>query len=526
MGIINWDGASEVWLRATRSTAEQNILQTLPFNTHVQVIRLYANGWSYISTPGGQMGFIASEYLWTHLPEPGARLHRVEPGTPSTAIAIAETYYDDVADQWGQDLRFYVNVLAYANRIPVPASTTGWREVHFNHGTLIWIPSRRYAQSLLGVVNSGSISLNFATSIASSAVRIGQLWDDFGRAIALSVRYLREAVGRHAKKALFDVIMSLAEVVVGGIALLAISTAVGAAIGALAGGVGVAPGAAAGFEIGLIILEWLGLAMLLQWAAESLWNVSAAFVKFIGIVWNARGNAAALEHAAREFAEAVALLLSALIEGLFMLAASRGVIWMVRTLRGTATGRAIGEARMAEWFNERLDAFREKRGGRPRDVLGRFYRGVELVEQTSKGKEKPNGEFDGVDMNSKLFIEYKATRELHRENPRTGQVQQTPAEWAEKQIRAKTEKRIQSLLHDAVRTRSTVNGSAQVPALAEIRGFRRIQFRIDGDTPALRTAVAQALNTLRANHLGWMFEIRFGVNLLLPPLPDWATAGH
>ncbi|EPX60949.1 hypothetical protein D187_001601 [Cystobacter fuscus DSM 2262] len=53
MGIINWDGSSAVRLRATRSTAEQNILQTLPFNTHVQVIRRYANGWSYISTPDG-----------------------------------------------------------------------------------------------------------------------------------------------------------------------------------------------------------------------------------------------------------------------------------------------------------------------------------------------------------------------------------------------------------------------------------------------------------------------------------------
>ena len=74
---------------------------------------------------------------------------------------------------------------------------------------------------------------------------------------------------------------------------------------------GAAPGAAAGFEIGLIILEWLGLAMLLQWAAESLWKVSAAFVRFIGTVWNARGNATALERAAREFAEGVALLLPA-----------------------------------------------------------------------------------------------------------------------------------------------------------------------------------------------------------------------
>lgn len=217
--------------------------------------------------------------------------------------------------------------------------------------------------------------------------------------------------------------------------------------------------------------------MLLNWAIESLWEVSAAFARFLGMVWDARGSAAALERAAQEFAEAIATLLSVLMEGVLMLAASRGVAWMVRTLRGTATGRAIGETRMAQWFNERLDGFRESRSGRPRDVLGRFYRGVELVERTGKGKEKPIGEFDGVDMNSRTFIEYKATRELHRSNPVTGQVQQTPAQWADKQIRAKSERRIQAL-RDAAGTRPTVHGSAEVPTLSEIQSFRRIQFRI------------------------------------------------
>jgi len=34
VGIIQWDGASEVRLRSTRSTTEANIVQTLPFNTN------------------------------------------------------------------------------------------------------------------------------------------------------------------------------------------------------------------------------------------------------------------------------------------------------------------------------------------------------------------------------------------------------------------------------------------------------------------------------------------------------------
>lgn len=143
------------------------------------------------------------------------------------------------------------------------------------------------------------------------AARVAQLWDDFHRAIDLSTRYLGEAVTRHAERVLHDIVTALAEMVLGGVAVLAVSTAVGAGIGALAGGVGAVPGAAAGFEVGLVILEWLGLAMLLSWIVESLWKVAEAFARFFGTVWNARGDAAALDRAAREFVEAVATLLSA-----------------------------------------------------------------------------------------------------------------------------------------------------------------------------------------------------------------------
>jgi len=161
------------------------------------------------------MGFVTSEYIWTHLPEPGARLHRVESGVPGTALAITETYYGELATQWGQDLRFFVNVLAHANRLPVPPGTTGWRQVHFRHDTLIWIPSRRYAQSLSDVVNSGSFSHNLATTMGSTAARVMRLCDDFHRAIALSTRYLGEAVTRHAERVLRDVVMAVAEMVLG-----------------------------------------------------------------------------------------------------------------------------------------------------------------------------------------------------------------------------------------------------------------------------------------------------------------------
>jgi hypothetical protein len=530
VGIIQWDGAAEVRLRSTRSTNAANIIKTLPFNTKVQVIGRWANGWSQVATRDGLMGFVASEYIWTHLPEPGARLHRVESGVPGTAIAIAETHYGDLATQWGQDLRFFVNVLAHANRLPVPPGRTGWREVRFRCDTLIWIPGRPYAQSLFDVVDSGSFSYNLVTTLGSTAARVMQIWEDFHRAISLSTRYLGEAVTRHAESALRDIIMALAELVLGGIAVLAISTAVGAGIGAMAGGVGAVPGAAAGFEVGLIILEWLGLALLLSWLVESLWKVAKAFQKFIDTVWNARGNAAAVDRAAREFAEAIATLISVIMEGLLMLAMSRGVSWLVRALRGTALARKVGENRLAAWLNRRIDAFREARAGRPREVLGslsrgvveaRFFRGVELVQKTKKGKNKTLGEFDGIDMLRRMFIEYKTARRLHRANP-----PRSPVDWANEAIYKATVNRIRALVQDATGTRVTQRGSAVAPTLSEIQGFRRLQFRIDADSPALRRGVDAALRTLRANYPGWTFEVRWGVDIHLPPLPDWATAGH
>ncbi|MDC0711686.1 SH3 domain-containing protein [Stigmatella sp. ncwal1] len=530
VGIIQWDGIPEVRLRSTSSTSGANVIQSLPFNTQVQIISRVANGWSFVATRGGQMGFVASEYIWTQMPEPCARLHRVEQGIPGTAIAIAETYYGDLAAHWGQDLRFYVNVLAHANRVPVLSGTAGWRKVHFQYDRLIWIPSRQYAQSLEGVVNSGSISYNLATTLGSTAARVVQLWDDYHRAIFLSTRYLQEAVTRHAEKALRDIIVALAEMVVGGIAVLAISTTIGAAVGALAGGAGAVPGAAAGFEVGLIILEWLGLAMLMNWVVESLWKVAKAFATFFGTVWNARGSAAAIDRAAREFAEAIATLIAAILEGLIMLAMSRGVSWLVKSLRGTALGRKIGETRLAEWLNRRIDAFREARAGRPREVLGnlakkvvegRFFRQVELVQLTKKGKNKTLGEFDGIDMIRKMFIEFKTARRLHKANP-----PRSAADWADSAIFSSTVARIQALLVEATGTRVTQRGSPEVPTLAEIQGFRRLQFRIDADTPALRAGVAQALSKLRAAYPTWTFEVQWGINILLPPLPDWATQGH
>ena len=89
-----------------------------------------------------------------------------------------------------------------------------------------WVPTHDFARSLRGVVNSGSITHNIADSIgiADFLDRVGELWDDFRTAVALSKKYIPEAIGRHVEAALWGVLESLAQMLVIAAAILAILT--------------------------------------------------------------------------------------------------------------------------------------------------------------------------------------------------------------------------------------------------------------------------------------------------------------
>ncbi|MFT3765619.1 MAG: SH3 domain-containing protein [Minicystis sp.] len=519
IGVINHDGATAVQMRSTPSTGSSgNVLRGLPFNTHLQVIRSYSDGWSYVSTRDGQLGYVSSLYIWTQLPEPTAQIHRVQPGLAGTAIAIAEQYYAQTSYDWGHDLRYYVNVLAHANRRQVPASQ-GWKNVRFQANNLIWIPGRRYADSLTEI-DSGSISFELFSAIGNAFQRFAQLCTDIADAVTMSLDYLGPAIARHVTAAIKETLVSLAVLAVGAIAILAVSTAVGAIIGALGGGVGAAPGAAAGFQVGLAILDWLGLAMLVGWIAASLRDIGVAFGQFISTVWSAHGNRGILDRAAQQFADAVGKLFKALTEALLMFAAAKGIGALVSATRGTPFGRALGEKPFMQWLEKNNVAYRNKWEGPlkpPAVVLRRIYRGVEIVD----ARNSPLGELDGVDVGRRMFIENKTASGINKIDPRTGRPfnNSTPADWAQKQIVGKTKVRIKNLT-SAAATRPTVGGSPDVPTLAELQGIKRLHFRIDGDSPALRNAVAQSLAALAKEYPGWQFTAEFGANLLLPPVPD------
>jgi len=388
IGIVAWDKQPALHLRSSPRTANDNVIASLPFNTHVQVMQRFPGDWLLVATLDGKTGFCAREHVWYapehQLPEPNARLHRVAHGDDGHAIHIARRYYGAVADKWGTDLRFYVDVLGAVNHQHIPGAVDGWKTVQFRADTFLWIPSVEFARSLHGTLSSGSRSYELASAVGVEGIleRVGELIADFREAIRLSGRYIPAAVARHVEDSVVAILESLLWMAVGAVALLAITTVIGAAIGALAGGAGAAPGAAAGFEVGMALLEWMGLGFLIAWIGGAVARIGAAFGAFFAAVWTARGDNRALDRAARAFAEAIGTLAAVLVEAVVMWAISIGVKAAVGKLKGTALGRAFGETRLGEWLEQRSRNYQAGKSPLPgpREALRR------LLEQRRRGE--------------------------------------------------------------------------------------------------------------------------------------------
>jgi len=327
----------------------------LPFNTKLVVISLSSDGWSYVGLETGEVGYVASNRIWTHLPEPGAKLHLIEAG--ETAQQIARKHYGDHSTNWGMDERFFVNVLVSVNKgdgdsskgIFKPTRGDAWDKTQTRANYLIWIPNVNYAISLRGSVKSGSISYD-----AMQSLPVGQGVKDIMEAVVLSKKYLKERIVERIKETIYNVLIALALFIVGAIAILAVSTIIGAAIGALFGGVGAGPGAAIGFEVGLYIIKWLGLALLVVWIISSLWRIGSAFWNFLSSAWNAGGDRKKIEGSAYEFADAIAITISVLLEALVFLALAYGIPKLGAKVGNTRFGRWIGESRLGRWLADRL----------------------------------------------------------------------------------------------------------------------------------------------------------------------------
>ena len=85
-------------------------------------------------------------------------------------------------------------------------------------------------------------------------------------------------------------------------------------------------------------------------------------------------------------------------------------------------------------------------------------------------------------------------------------VQQTEAQWAQKQIYKKGSNRIRALQQNYF----TLSGDGDLPDIELLKDIKDYVFRIDTDTPELRAAVQNELQHLKETFPEYNFSAVFG----------------
>ncbi|WP_245919610.1 LysM peptidoglycan-binding domain-containing protein [Melittangium boletus] len=156
------------------------ILKWLPFNTRVFVSREYPGDCYFVTLDDGSFGYVHSKYVSINPPEPGAVLYKIK--KDEGALQIVKKHYKGSAISWGQDERYYVNVLVEANRgknpsgIYKPYEGADWSKTQTRETFLIWVPTLDFAKSLRGKVSSGSISYEAWQAAKSTASAVGDFY--------------------------------------------------------------------------------------------------------------------------------------------------------------------------------------------------------------------------------------------------------------------------------------------------------------------------------------------------------------
>lgn len=119
-------------------------------------------------------------------------------------------------------------------------------------------------------------------------------------------------------------------------------------------------------------------------------------------------------------------------------------------------------------------------------------------------------ELDEVDFLRKTIYEDKNASGLYMDNP---SVSQTEQQWAEKQILGKGGNRIKALMQDDLKVTITTKSGEIVDVsftLSELRSIKEYVFRINADTPTLKTAVEECLEQLRRLYPEFKFSAIYG----------------
>ncbi len=130
-------------------------------------------------------------------------------------------------------------------------------------------------------------------------------------------------------------------------------------VGAVLGeGVGAAPGAflgaEIGAEIGTLILTFLGLEFLAEYVLSHLDEASDEFANAFKTAWDACGNSATIDRAAKEFARGIADLFSLVLEAAAAWVLKKGLKAGLQELNKSDMGRALAPYAKIEYWREKL----------------------------------------------------------------------------------------------------------------------------------------------------------------------------
>lgn len=289
-----------------------------------------------------------------------------DPGVSLIKVKSGQTFWGLVKDSYGiqgnessrdQNINHFINAIRAVNKPEAfkvktdvlddlgNAAILGRdaSDTELNAGVDLWIPS-------FGVAAKMDVSSGTARGeVTRYAKKFDQKIEDFGAACRASGKYMPAAVRRNAGEMAMGMLQGLIDFALDAAKILAASTAAGALVGALFGGVGAAPGAAIGFELGLVILEYYGLYMLVEAVLGVAGNLMGQLGQFIALAWDANGDQAKIEKAGQALAEALGILVSALLIVVAAYLLKRGA----NALSKTKFAQKVGETRLAKWFEER-----------------------------------------------------------------------------------------------------------------------------------------------------------------------------
>jgi hypothetical protein len=236
-------------------------------------------------------GYVQQFRVNTDLPEPLAKLHEVKSGDTVEKLAVQE-YASSVCD--GHDLRYYENVLLFANKQRGRVGITGAYQdpgllgggannIQLVAGHRIWLVSPAYAHAVEGVVPDGSLT----NGAYAKVKRFVQHVVDIIKSVTQSPHYSGDVAGEYAQ-AIRDHLPEIIGIVAGFIAAEAAS----AFLAATPTGVG---------QIAAVLIQLalsaFGAVGMVEAGIEALKHAG----QWLTLAWTAKGKDEQLGAASREF---------------------------------------------------------------------------------------------------------------------------------------------------------------------------------------------------------------------------------